>query len=309
MTDPSNLNDSIKTVLITGGTGLVGTVLSKLLTEKGVKVTHLSRNPTQGTYQTFHWDIKSEKIDEEAITSADAIIHLAGAGVADKRWSDDWKKTIYNSRIDSTKLLIKYVQEHNPKLKHFISASAIGIYGWDTGDKLVDEESEKGKGFLADVVEDWEKEVDNFSEIGVTHSKVRIGVVLSKDGGALQEMAKPIKMFVGSPLASGKQYLSWIHIDDLCAIFAFLLEKGGAETVNGVGPHPATNKEFTKAVAQQLNKPLWLPNVPAFALKLIVGEMADILIGGNKVSSKKVENLGFNFQYPTLDGALQNLIS
>jgi uncharacterized protein len=308
MTDSSNLSDSIKTVLITGGTGLVGTVLSKLLTEKGFKVTHLSRNPTQGTYQTFHWDIKSQKIEEEAITSADAIIHLAGAGVADKRWSDSWKKTIYDSRIDSTKLLRKYIEKHNPMLKHFISASAIGIYGWDTGDKLVNEETKKGLGFLADVVEDWEKEVSKFSEIGVKHSKVRIGVVLSEGGGALQEMSKPIKMLVGSPLASGKQYLSWIHIDDLCAIFAFLLEKGEAETVNGVGPNPATNREFTNAVAQQLNKPLWLPNMPAFALKLIVGEMADILIGGNNVSSKKIENLGFNFRYPTLDGALQNLL-
>lgn len=308
MTDPSNLNDSIKTVLITGGTGLVGMTLSKLLTEKGFKVIHLSRNPTQGTYQTFHWDIKSGKIDEEAISSADAIIHLAGAGVADKRWSESWKKTIYDSRINSTRLLRKYVDEHNPKLKHFISASAIGIYGWDTGDRLVNEDTEKGAGFLADVVEDWEKEAEKFSEIAVKHSKVRIGVVLSEEGGALQEMAKPIKLGFGSPLASGNQYLSWIHIDDLCGIFAFLLEKGAAETVNGVGPNPATNKEFTKAVAKQLNKPLWLPNVPAFVLKLIVGEMADILIGGNNVSSKKAENLGFKFQYSTLDNALRNLI-
>ncbi len=308
MTDSSNLSHSIKTVLITGGTGLVGTSLSKLLTEKGIKVTHLSRNPTQGTYQTFHWDIKSGKIDKEAITSADAIIHLAGAGVADKRWSDSWKKVIYDSRIDSTKLLRQSVEKYNPNLKHFISASAIGIYGWDTGDRLVEEDSERGPGFLADVVEDWEKELSRFSEISVKHSAVRIGVVLSRKGGALQEMAKPIKMLVGSPLASGNQYLSWIHIEDLCAIFAFLLEKGEAEIVNGVGPNPTTNKDFTKAVAKQLNKPLWLPNVPGFALRLIVGEMADILIGGNNVSSKKLENLGFNFQYSTLEVALQDLL-
>lgn len=308
MSDSTNLSDSIKTVLITGGTGLLGGILSKLLTKKGFKVTHLSRNPTNETYQTFQWDIKSGKIDEEAITSADAIIHLAGAGVADKRWSEDWKKKIYDSRIDSTKLLREYVEKYNPNLEHFISASAIGIYGWDSGEKKVDENSSKGNGFLADVVEDWENEVAKFEEIGIKQSKVRIGVVLSKEGGALQEMAKPIKFGFGSPLASGNQYLSWIHVEDLCSIFAFLLEQGKSETVNGVSSNPVTNREFTKAVAKQLNKPLWLPNVPAFILKIIVGEMADILIGGNNVSNRKIEDLGFKFQYPMLDNALQELL-
>ncbi|WP_370088868.1 TIGR01777 family oxidoreductase [Ekhidna sp.] len=304
----TNLNDQIKTVLITGGTGLVGSRLNELLSSKGYTVHHLSRNPTQKHYQTFYWDVKKMEIEDEAITSADAIIHLAGAGVSDKRWSDAWKKEIYNSRIDSTRLLKDKVSVLNPNLKHFISASAIGYYGWDSGDTLVDESSEKGDGFLADVVADWEKEVNTFDELNIRTSKVRIGIVLSDEGGALVEMMKPIKFGVGAPLASGNQYMSWIHMDDLCGIFAHILENGKAGTFNGVSPAPATNKEFTKSIATELKKPLWLPNVPKFALRLIVGEMADILVGGNRVSSKKIEDAGFNFKYVALDHALQDLL-
>ena len=283
----TKLNDPVKTVLITGGSGLVGTELSQLLTSAGYKVTHLSRNPTQKHYQTFYWDVKKGEIDDEAIISADAIIHLAGAGVSDKRWSDAWKKEIYDSRINSTKLLREKVEKLNPGLKHFISASAIGYYGRDTGDKLVDESTEKGEGFLADVVADWEKEVDRFNSLNIKTSKVRIGIVLSEKGGALVEMAKPIRFGVGAPLGSGNQYMSWIHINDLCGIFAHVLQNAEAGTFNGVAPNPETNKLFTKSVASQLGKPLWLPNVPKFALRLIVGEMSDILVGGNRVSSKK----------------------
>ncbi|MEQ9468843.1 MAG: TIGR01777 family oxidoreductase [Ekhidna sp.] len=304
----TNLNDQIKTVLITGGTGLVGSELSQLLTTKGYKVTHLSRNPTQKRYQTFYWDVKKGEIDEEAITSADAIIHLAGAGVSDKRWSESWKEEIYNSRINSTRLLKEKVQALNPKLKHFISASAIGYYGWDSGGELVGEESVKGDGFLADVVDDWESETDQFKSLKIKVSKVRIGIVLSEKGGALVEMARPVKYGIGAPLGSGRQYMSWIHITDLCGIFAHLLKMGLEGTYNGVASSPATNKDFTKSLASQLRRPLWLPNVPKFALRLIVGEMSDILVGGNRVSSKKIEGTGFNFQFVALDHALQDLL-
>ena len=304
----TNLADDTKTILITGGTGLVGTHLSQLLTQNGHTVTHLSRNPTQKGYQTFYWDPKKREIAEEAIKSADVIIHLAGAGVSDKRWSQAYKKEIYDSRIDSTRLLKEKVKELNPELKHFICASAIGYYGWDSGEKLVDETSEKGPGFLADVVEDWEKEADTFDELGIKVSKVRIGIVLSNEGGALVEMMKPIKMGAGAPLGSGRQYMSWIHLDDLCKMFVHILENGEEGIYNGVAPTPATNKAFTDAVAKQLKKPLWLPNVPKFALRLIVGEMTDILVGGNRVSSKKMEDAGFKFQYETLDQALRQLL-
>ncbi|NQZ75359.1 MAG: TIGR01777 family protein [Ekhidna sp.] len=304
----AKLSDSIKTVLITGGTGLVGGQLSKLLSEKGLKVTHLSRNPMQKHYQTFYWDVNKGEIDDEAITSADAIIHLAGAGVSDKRWSTQWKEEIYNSRIQSTKLLREKVRELNPNLKHFISASAVGYYGWDSGEQYVDETSQKGEGFLADVVEDWEKEAQAFEQLGVNVAMVRIGIVLSEKGGALVEMAKPIKLFAGAPLGSGQQHMSWIHVEDLCGIFAHILNHKLEGIYNGVGPSPETNKNFTKEVAKQLKKPLWLPNVPKFALQIIVGEMASILLGGNRATSQKIENAGFKFRFPSLSQALQSLL-
>ncbi|WP_462253145.1 TIGR01777 family oxidoreductase [Ekhidna sp.] len=304
----TNLNDPIKTVLITGGTGLVGTQLSALLTDNGYKVTHLSRNPTQKHYQSFYWDVKKGEIDDEAITSADVIIHLAGAGVADKRWSKEWKKEIYDSRIDSTRLLKEKVAKLNPNLSHFISASAIGYYGWDTGDKWLDENTSKGPGYLADVVNDWEKEVDAFNELKIKVAKVRVGIVLSSDGGALVELMKPIKFGFGAALSPGSQYMSWIHTADLCSIFSHILENSLEGTYNGVAPIPRTNAEFTKHVASSLKKPLWLPNVPKFALRLIVGEMADILVGGNRVSSRKIEDTGFNFQFATLEDSLKDLL-
>ncbi len=310
MTDSSSkLRSQMQRVLITGGSGLVGLRLSELLTEKGFEVSHLSRNPTKGTYQSFHWDIKKNEIDKEAIKNCDTIIHLAGAGVASKRWTKKWKDEIYNSRIDSTRLLVESIRNHNSRLSHFISASAIGFYGWDTGDQLVDENAEKGSGFLADVVADWENEVSKLDEFGVKNSMVRIGIVLSDKGAALVEMMKPIKLGFGAALGSGKQFMSWIHIDDLCELFIHLIESGQSGIYNGVGPEPVTNKVFTKELASHLKKPLFLPNVPSLALKLMLGEMQVMLTGGNKVSSKKIEQTGFNFQYPSLHSALKDLLN
>ena len=300
--------EEIKTILITGGSGLVGTRLSGMLKAKGYTITHLSRGSGDGVYKSYRWDIAGQEIDVEAIKTADAIIHLAGAGVADKRWNAARKQEIYDSRINSTRLLHQYVKEHNPDLGYFLSASAVGYYGWDTGASVVDETSPKGEGFLADVVADWEAETVRFSELSVANGMVRIGVVLSDDGGALVEIGRPIRLGVGAPLASGTQYMSWIHIDDLCSIFIHCLENKVEGIVNGVSPSPTTNKALTSALAKKLGRPLLLPNVPKFALKLLVGEMADMLVGGNNVSSKKIENLGFSFKYPYLEVALEDLL-
>ncbi|MEP5611851.1 MAG: TIGR01777 family oxidoreductase [Cyclobacteriaceae bacterium] len=295
-------------ILITGGTGLVGQRLSKLLAENHFEVSHLSRNPTKGTYESFYWNVEKGEIDKEAIKNSDIIIHLAGASVAGKRWTKKWKQEIYDSRINATRLLVEAIRNHNSRLQHFISASAIGYYGWDTGQNLVDESSEKGKGFLADVVADWEKEVSNLDEFGVKNSIARVGIVLSDKGAALVEMMKPIKLGIGAPLGSGKQFMSWIHIDDLCQLFIHMINSGEAGVFNAVAPNPVTNKDFTKQLAKAVNKPLILPNVPSFALRLLVGEMQVMLTGGNKVSSKKIEQTGFDFQYPSLDSALKNLV-
>ena len=302
------LDDNQATVLITGGTGLVGTALSSMLSDKGYKVTHLSRNPTEGQYQSFYWDVKKGELDTEAIKSADAIVHLAGAGVADKRWNKQRKEEIYKSRIDSTKLLREKVKELKPSLSYFLCASAIGYYGWDSGDQVVDEESNRGTGFLADVVADWEKEAACFDELNIARGVLRIGVVLSNEGGALVEIAKPIRLGAGAPLGTGNQYLSWIHIEDLCGIIQFMIEKKIVSAINGVAPNPETNRDFTKKLATQLKKPLLLPNVPKLALRLLVGEMADMLIGGNRVSSLRIEKKGYNFKFRTLEESLADLI-
>lgn len=300
--------DGKETILITGASGLVGSALSNLLKRNNYEVIHLSRSPKENGFETFLWDIKKMEMDEQAIKKAEIVIHLAGAGVADNKWSESWKKEIYDSRINSTKLLAKNIKQHNPNLKKFISASAIGYYGLDTGLDVMTEESPKGEGFLADVVEDWENEVMEISSIGIPVSMVRIGIVLSKEGGALEKMVTPIKLGVGAPLASGNQYMSWIHMEDLVEIFHFLVKNKLEGKFNGVSSTPVTNKEFTKELAKNLNRPLIFPNVPSFALKMLLGEMAQIVTGGNNVSNKKLTDVGFKFQYPMLSNALKDLL-
>jgi len=299
----------MKKVLITGGSGLVGTELSALLKEKGYEVAHLTRSKKEGyPYQQFEWDIQNQVIDQKAIQFADIIIHLAGAGVADKKWTDARKKVIIESRTESASLLyntIKNMPEEAPK--HFISASAIGYYGMDTGDKLVDEESIAGDDFLANVTKKWEASVEQIESLKIPTAKIRIGIVLTNKGGALPQLAQPIKLMAGAPLGSGKQWMSWIHIDDLTRLFLHVLENKLTGNYNGVGTNPATNKEMTKAVAKVLNKPLILPNVPAFAMKLLLGEMAQMVLGGNKVSAEKTLKSGFEFKFEQLDEALEDI--
>jgi hypothetical protein len=301
----------MKKVLITGGSGLVGTELSALLKEKGYEVAHLTRNKKKDyPYQQFEWDIKKQEMEEEAIRFADVIIHLAGAGVADEKWTDKRKKIIIESRTESAALLYKTIAklpEHAPK--HFISASAIGYYGMDTGNKLVDENSAAGTDFLAEVTKKWEASANQFMSLQIPTAKIRIGIVLSEKGGALPQLAQPIKLFAGAPLGSGKQWMSWIHIEDLARLFLHIMENKLTGIYNGVGTNPATNKEVTKAVAKALNKPLILPNVPPFAMKLILGEMAQMVLGGNKVSAEKTLNSGFEFKFEQLDKALEDIYS
>jgi uncharacterized protein (TIGR01777 family) len=298
-------------ILITGGSGLVGTELSALLKEKGYDVAHLTRSKKDNyPYQQFEWDIENQKIDQKAIQFADVIIHLAGAGVADKKWTDARKKVIIESRTESASLLynsIKNMPDEAPD--HIISASAIGYYGMDTGDKIVNEESKAGNDFLAEVTKKWEASVDQFESLKIPTAKIRIGIVLTDKGGALPQLAQPIKLMAGAPLGSGKQWMSWIHIDDLARLFLHVLENKLTGVYNGVGANPATNKEVTKAVAKVLNKPLILPNVPGFAMKLLLGEMAQMVIGGNKVSAEKTVQSGFKFKFEKLDDALEDIYS
>lgn len=299
------------TVLITGGTGLVGTRLTQLLQEKGYTVTHLSRSVSgDEKVKTYQWNIEKQQLDPEALTGADYIVHLAGAGIADKRWTDDRKELILKSRTESTRLLresIAKLGKHS--IKAFVSASAVGYYGIDTGDTWMTEESPSGDGFAAEVTRQWEAAVDKISQLNLRVVKIRIGIVLSEKGGALPKLTQPIRLGAGAPLGRGGQYMSWIHLDDLCRLFIFALEQHEMQgAYNGVAPHPATNKELTKKAADVLNRPLFLPNVPAFVLKLLLGEMSQVVTGGNRVSSKKVEEAGFEFKYPQLHPALVDLL-
>ncbi|MEQ9439658.1 MAG: TIGR01777 family oxidoreductase [Cyclobacteriaceae bacterium] len=299
------------TVLITGGTGLVGTRLTQLLQEKGYTVTHLSRSVSGNEpVKTFSWNIQEQTIDPEALFQTDYVIHLAGAGIAEKRWTDERKELIINSRTESTRLLQRSIASlESPTLKAFVSASAVGYYGIDTGDTWVDEESPSGDGFAAKVVQQWEAAVDEVSELALRVVKIRIGIVLSELGGALPKLTQPIKLGAGAPLGRGGQYMSWIHLDDLCRLFIFALEQESMRGVyNAVAPYPATNQELTKAAADVLNRPLFLPNIPAFVLKLLLGQMSEVVIGGNRVSHRKIEQAGFEFKHPTLRPALAELL-
>lgn len=287
----------------------MGSQLSHHLSGKGFRISHLSRRPVERTYPSFYWNIKKEKIEEKAIQKANVIIHLAGEGIAEKRWSKQRKKEIYESRIDSTRLLLEKVKAYNPQLKQFIAASAIGYYGLNTGKKWVNENSPKGEGFLTEVVEKWEKEVKRFEEIAIPYTIIRIGIVLDMKGGALPKIAKLFKLGLGAPLGSGKQYMSWIDTHDLCRLFTHTLENDLKGIYNGVSPAPITNKLFTKQMANAMNKPLLLPHIPAFGLKLLLGEMAKILIGGNRVSCQKIEKTGFHFHHRSPDITLKALMN
>lgn len=295
-----------KNILITGGSGMIGMKLSGLLIDKGHNVAHLTRSKSADhPYRQFEWDVKNGFIEEGAMTYADIVIHLAGAGVADKRWSDERKRTIIDSRTKTADLLFQQLKNREScHIDKFISASAIGYYGMYTGTELLSEEDDAGQDFLAEVVVKWEAAADKFKELDIAVSKLRVGIVLAKEGGALPQLAKPIKFGLGAPLGSGGQMMSWVHLEDICGMFLHLVEHDIEGTFNGVAPRPVSNQEMTKAVAKVLGKPLWLPNVPSFAMKLALGEMAGIVLGGNHVSCEKMVNAGYQYKYDDLSNAL-----
>lgn len=298
-------------ILITGATGLIGTQLVSLFLEKKIDIHYLSTHKNQIKnklgYKGFYWNPEQGIIDENCMLGVDAIIHLAGAPIS-KRWTQSYKQEIIESRILSANLLYKLLK-HNPhQVQQFISASAIGIYP-DSLDQLYTEDTPGiDDSFLGHVVEKWEESVDKFRKSGIKVCKIRTGLVLSKKGGVLQELVKPIKTGLGSPYGTGKQWQSWIHIADLTAMYAYAIEQQWQGIFNGVAPHPVTNTELTKAIAQNLHKPFFLPNVPKIIMKLILGEMHLLLFASQKVSAQKAIDNGFVFQYEKLDKALQNLL-
>ena len=296
-------------ILITGASGLVGKRLTALLGDQGHEVVHLGRSRREGTTRSFTWDIEKGEIETGVFDGVDGIVHLAGAGVAESRWTKKRKQEILESRTKSTLLLCQELEKVEHQIQSVVAASAVGYYGWDTGDEVCYEGSNHGTGFLADVVIDWEKETSGFRDLGIKTTQLRIGIVLDKNGGALEKMVGPIKMGIGSPLGPGDQWMSWIHIDDLCRMIIHSLENHLDGAYNAVGPNPLTNKALTKAIAKALDKPLFMPNVPAFVLRIVLGEMASMVIGGNRASADKIKETGFEFQFPQLDEALKDIFS
>ena len=299
------------TVLITGATGLVGQELVNLLLQNGYTIHYLSTSKSklvsQNNYKGFFWNPKKSEIDTNALTGVEVIIHLAGANVA-KKWTTAYKEEIIESRVLSTQLLYQTLQKNSHQVKQIISASAVGIYPDSLTDIYHETDLDIDVSFLGNVVKQWENEVSQFEKLEIIVSKIRIGIVLAKNGGALQEMAKPIQYGVGAAFGSGEQYQSWIHVQDLVVIFQFVMENQLAGVYNGVAPYPVTNSELTKAIAKTLGKPLFLPNIPKFVMKLILGEMHQILFSSQHVSCRKLLDENFQFKFASLDKALNDLL-
>ncbi len=298
-----------KTVLITGANGEVAKKLAEMLKDQYF-VRFLTRKRTEEN--EFEWNIEDQTIDENALSGVNHIIHLAGAGIVDKPWTEKRKELILSSRIDSAKLILNTLKKQGIKIDSFISASATGYYGSQTSERIYSEEDLKGNGFLSEVCFRWEKATDEFliEKVAERVVKMRIGVVLSDaKNGFLERIKKPVSNYSGTCLGSGKQYIPWVHIHDLCAIFKFCLENENTNgAYNAVSPESATNKEITQTISRILNKPIILPNIPDFVIKWIFGEAADMLLEGSRVSSSKIQQAGFHFQYPELEKAMENLL-
>ncbi len=294
-------------VLITGATGLVGSELVSQCHEKGYAVNYLTTSKdkivSESNYQGYFWNPDNLEIDVECLNNVSVIINLAGASISE-RWTEDYKKIILNSRINSLELLKSTLQKFKHAVSSIISASAIGVYPDSLTNYYIEDNSTIDDSFLGEVVEKWENKVDEFEALGLKVAKVRIGLVMSKDGGALPEMAKPVKYYVGAAFGSGEQWQSWIHISDLAGIFLHIASFELEGIFNGVAPNPITNNKLIKEIAKTLSKPLLLPNIPKFVMHTILGDMAYILFASQRVSSKKIEEEGYIFQYSNICQAL-----
>ena len=299
-------------ILITGATGLIGSELVLLLLQNGISVHYLTTSKrkieNQPNYKGFFWNPKLGIIDENCLMGVDAIIHLAGASIS-KRWTKSYKQEIIESRIFSSNLLFKIVKENPNQVKQIISASGTAIYPNSSSTVYTEDSKTIVDNFLSNVVLKWEESVDKFQSLNIKVCKLRTGVVFSDKGGALLEIVKPIKLGLGSPFGDGKQVQSWIHLHDLVAMYLFAVENSLEGVYNAVAPHPITNSELTKNIAAILEKPLFMPNIPKFVMKLILGEMHELLFEDKRISAQKVINSGFVFQYLTSEKALKDILT
>ncbi len=306
----------MRTILITGGTGVVGKALVKQLVQKNYKVIILTRSmkdyKADDKVSYALWNVKENSIDVEAVKKADAIIHLAGAGVMDKKWTEAYKIEIRESRTKSSELLLKTLRNNVHKVQVIVSASAIGWYGEDKiPDHYFTENEKADSAFLGEVCKEWEASIEHAMELGIRVTKLRTGIVLSKDGGAYPEFKSSLKFGVASILGSGQQMVSWIHIDDLCRQYIFALENEQVQgSYNAVAPLPVSNKTLTLTIANEVKGKFYLPvHVPQFVLKIMMGTRSIEILKSATVSADKIKKEGFIFLYPTADAAVKNIES
>lgn len=300
-----------KNVLISGGSGFVGKHLTDLLLANGYSVSILSRSQKQNTEQVnyYQWDVDANFIDENAVLKADYIIHLAGEGIADKRWTTKRKEAIVKSREKSIHLIYNVLKNNNKKPEAFVSASGVGIYGAKNGSEICTENTPPAHDFLGSTCQKWEAAADTIASLGIRTVKIRTGLVLGKNEGFLKQLVPVFKLKLGSALGSGKQYMPWIHIDDLCGIYLKSLNNSEIKgAYNAAVLDNTTNTVFSKTLAKLFGYSMWLPNVPAFVMQLILGEMAQIVLTGQRVSSDKIESSGFKFQHTSLEEALRDCV-
>lgn len=302
-----------KKIVITGATGLIGKKLVNALVNRGDEVIIFSRNSEKAksilpkAKKFVEWNYKKPDNWKSEINGVDAVIHLAGINLFSKRWNDAFKKEVLESREVSTRNLADAIKSCGNKPGVLVSASGIGYYG-NCGDKILSEESPVGNDFLADVCKVWENEAKKVEQSGVRSVQVRTGLVLSTEDGALKQMLPPFKFFIGGPLGSGKQWASWLHIDDIVGVYIHAIDNtklSGA--VNAASPNPVRMKEFAKTLGKVLHRPSLFP-VPQFVLKIVVGEAAEVVTASQRVDVKKLLNNGYQFKFKELESALKNLL-
>lgn len=302
----------MKNVLITGGSGLVGRELTFMLLEKGFRVAWLSREQDlSGKVPKFFWNYTKNEIDGEALKQADIIVHLAGENLAKGRWTPIKKEKIINSRVKTTQLLLDTLKKLNKKPESFISASAIGIYGNQTSETIFTENDiPTADDFLANVCREWEEASQRLAdELNCRLVIFRTSMILSPHSKAFKKMYMPAKLGVGAPLGKGNQYLSWIHIQDLCNLYINAIQDEAQTGIyNAVAPEWITNREFMKTFSRIIHKKTLLPHIPSGLIRLVMGEAADMVLDGSRISSGKVQKTGFIYQYPQVDEAILNCV-
>lgn len=298
-------------VVLTGGTGFIGKKLTRLLLENGFSVSVLSRSVKENSegISYYKWDVDAGTIDEQAILNADYVIHLAGENIGAKRWTVNRKKAILDSREKSTQLLFSCLHKHNKQLKAFVSASGVGIYGAITDEVICSETTPAASDFLGTVCQKWEAATNPIRDLGIRTVQIRTGLVLGKGDGVLQQLIPLFKYKLGSAIGSGKQYMPWIHIDDLCRIYlASMLNSEMQGPYNAAINDSTNNTIFSSALAKVFGYTIWLPNVPAFVLQLVLGEMAQLVLKGRRINSDAIEKTGFQFQFTDLEKAFRDCI-